>query len=576
MGLLNSALQIGRSAILGYQSALQVVGSNISSAGSPDYTRLTPGLDPLQGPQTGRELQPGAGVALTSIQRNIDEALEGRVRLAIGTEASAVVQRQSLARLESLFSSFDGTDLGTRIGNLLRTFDELQNTPEDVALRDLALASAVNLANAIQDKRRQIGELSTDLNARIADLIVQADDLASRIADLNEEVTRAEAGRSEQASGLRDQRDALLRDLSELFDVTVREQSNGVINVYIGSEALVQGNQYRRLMTTDGVVDQSIRTAVVFADTKQEISVAGGQIGGLVLARDQHGIEQVAALDRLAAALITEVNRIHADGQGLEGIDAVTGSSFLLATDLPLNSAEVGLTTIVRSGSFYITVADDATATPLAYRINVDLDDPDNPTTLESLVAAINDQVTGMTAAVTLDSRLSLTADAGFSFTFGHDGQQARADTSGVLAALGINTFFTGEDASDIAVNGLLVNRPSLMALSSTFQTGDGTIARALAALDTTGSEQLGGVSVTEFYNSLANTVAVAAGAGETNLIAAETIMASLQAQRDSISGVNLDEEAISLLKYQRAFQGAARFVSVVDELISELLLLVR
>ena len=123
MGLLNSALQIGRSAILGYQSALQVVGSNISSAGSPDYTRLTPGLDPLQGPQTGRELQPGAGVALTSIQRNIDEALEGRVRLAIGTEASAVVQRQSLARLESLFSSFDGTDLGTRIGNLLRTFD---------------------------------------------------------------------------------------------------------------------------------------------------------------------------------------------------------------------------------------------------------------------------------------------------------------------------------------------------------------------------------------------------------------------------------------------------------------------
>ena len=84
MGLLNSALQIGRSALLGYEGALQVVGSNISSAGSADYTRLSPQLDPLQGNLITGDLQPGAGVALTAIQRNIDEALEGRVRLAIG------------------------------------------------------------------------------------------------------------------------------------------------------------------------------------------------------------------------------------------------------------------------------------------------------------------------------------------------------------------------------------------------------------------------------------------------------------------------------------------------------------
>ena len=88
MGLLNSALQIGRSALLSYQGALQVVGNNISSAAAPGYTRLSPQLDPLQGVPMAGDLQPGAGVAMSAIQRNIDESLEARIRLAIGSETA--------------------------------------------------------------------------------------------------------------------------------------------------------------------------------------------------------------------------------------------------------------------------------------------------------------------------------------------------------------------------------------------------------------------------------------------------------------------------------------------------------
>src|SRR3972149_5783852 len=97
MGLLNSALQIGRSALLSYQGALQTVGSNISSAGSPDYTRLAPPLVPIQGSLIANDLQPGAGVALTDIQRYLDEALEGRVRLAIGGQEAPYAPATFLA-----------------------------------------------------------------------------------------------------------------------------------------------------------------------------------------------------------------------------------------------------------------------------------------------------------------------------------------------------------------------------------------------------------------------------------------------------------------------------------------------
>lgn len=576
MGLLNSSLQIGRSAILGYQSALQVVGNNISSAASPDYTRLAPGLDPLQGSLIGRDLQPGAGVALTSIQRNIDEALEGRVRTAIGTEASAAQQREALTRVESFFDTLNGTDLSSRLTNLFRSFDDLQNTPEDSATRDLAISGGVQLADSIRGLRSQFGQLAADLDRELSDLVPQVNDLTQRIARLNAEITTAESGSRGQATGLRDQRDALLRELSELVGVTVREQPNGALNVYAGSEALVQGAFVRELVGVQKSDGEFVRTSVRFVDTNGDVDLGSGRMAGLIASRDERAAGQVAALDELAAAIIADVNRIHADGQGLRGLTTVTGSHDLLATNVALNGAAAGLTGAVTNGSFFITVLDDATQTPIAHRIDVNVDGPGTPQTLDDLVAAINSQVTGVTASVTSDRRLSLTAAPGSSFVFGYDGQQERVDTSGVLAALGVNTFFSGSDATNIAVNDALIADPLLLAAASTFHAGDGVIAGRIAALDSTPSAHLNDLTLTGFYDGIANEIAVTGAAATDASETASAVLSALRAQRESLSGVNLDEEAISLIKYERAFQGASRFVSVVNNLLNELVTLIR
>ena len=571
MGLLNSALQIGRSAILTYGAALNVVGNNISSAASPDFTRLTPILDPIQGAPVSGELQPGAGVALNQIQRNIDEALESRMRLAIGANESALVQQSSLAQIEPLFDELTQTGVGRRLSDFFNAFDELQNTPEDPAIRELVVNNGARLAESLRTLRDQLTTITSDADGQISTMVEEADAIAREIARLNEDITTAEGGRRGQATGLRDQRDAALRRLSQRFDVTVREQPDGTVNVYIGNEALVQGNTVRGLVAVSEPDGDLVRTTVRFEDTNQEVDVRGGSLEGLLLSRSRDA--QIEQIDELAAALIEEVNRIHADGQGLVGFTSVVAAQDVLATDALLGESAAGLSTSPTNGSFFIAVADTATGTPVAYRIDID---PSDTTTLETLRDDINAQVTGVTASITVDNRLAFTADDGFSFTFGHDGQSSREDTSGVLAALGINTFFTGSDATSIAVNETLEQDSFLLAASSEFLPGDGGTASRIAGLDTAGVSRLRELSLTGFHRSIANSVAIRAAAVRDDVQATGSVLASLSAQRESISGVNLDEEAIALLKYERAFQGTSRFVRVVDDLISELLALVR
>ena len=576
MGLLNSALHIGQSALLSYQGALQIVGNNISSAGSENYTRLLPELDPLQGGLLAGSVQPGAGVALSGIQRHIDEALEGRVRLAIGMQESSNAQQSTMARVEASFDDIRGTDVATRLTNFFNNFDELQNRPEDSATRDLTTTSGALLAESLQGLRRELVSLGEDLDTQVVDLVAHADGIARRIAELNEEITTAEAGSRSQATGLRDQRDGLLRELSEVFDVTVREQPNGALNVYIGSEALVQGNFVRGLVAVEESDGEFTRTSACFADTNQQIDVSGGRLAGLIASREVHAYGRVGEIDQLAAALIVEVNRVHADGQGIVGFESVSGANRLLATDVSLRSSAAGLAGSPQSGSFYITVTDEVTGTPVAYQIDVDLDGDAADTTLESLAAEITGQVEGVTASITSDHRIAFSADPGLTFAFGFDGQQPRADTSGVLAALGVNTFFTGSDARDIAANEVIVEQPLLLAASSTMIPGDGGNAGRIAGLDQVGSDRLGGVTIPEFYQSIANSVAVTGAAANEARAATTAVLSSLEAQKESISGVNLDEEAISLLKFQRAYQGAARFISTVDTLLDELVMLLR
>ncbi|MCS7034363.1 MAG: flagellar hook-associated protein FlgK, partial [Phycisphaerae bacterium] len=279
--------------------------------------------------------------------------------------------------------------------------------------------------------------------------------------------------------------------------------------------------------------------------------------------------QTIASLDELAGGLIFELNRLHSAGQGLEGVGAVQSTFVVEDPDASLASKDAGLKFTPSNGSFVVHVRNKQTGLTSSTLIQVDLDGLNgDDTTLSSLAAAI-DAVDNISATTTAN-RLNISADSdAVEISFSQD-------SSGILAALGINTFFTGSDAGDIAVNTDLKARPSLLAAARNGEPGDNQTALAIARLESQPVASLHNSSLKDSYAAIVNGIASRAATAQSDADAANVIRETLLAQREAISGVSLDEEAVNLIRAQRAFQGAARVISSVDELLRTVLGMIR
>ena len=569
MGLVTGALQIGRSALLAYQSALQVVGNNISNVATDGYTRQTPLLSPATGITLPEGFQPGGGVALTGLRRNVDETLESRYRVSLGQESGSAVRQQILGRIEGLMNELTDTDLSTLLGEFFNSFSTLQTKPHETAARTMVLTAAQSVTREIQRQRTDVYDLRQELNRDLAGTAEQVNQLAKDVAELNVRIAEMESTGGGMAGTLRDQRDAVLRDMAGLVQIQTREQPNGAVNVYLGNEPLIQAGLARELTATTELVDGQPLATVRFADSNSPVSLLGGTMAGMLAARDTDLGGQIAQLDSLARALITEVNKLHSSGQGLVGFGDLTGSYDVHDATVALNSTYAGLDLRPVNGSFVLKVKDQAGGESSQAVIGVDLDGIGADESLTTLAAKINAAGLNVNATVTADNRLRVTAAAGYEFAFGED-------TSGALAALGMNTFFGGHDSSDLSVNASLVANPDLLAAGVNGTPGDGSNAGRIAALADGRVAGLNGRSINDYYNAIVSDVAVRGAAAKAGAQAYAAVNMSLASQRESISGVNLDEETISMLRLERAFQGAARYSSTVDRLIGEMLSLLQ
>lgn len=565
----SSSLSIGRTALTAYQAALAIVGNNLANSATPGYSRIVPHLAALPGTSV-RAGQVGSGVYMAGVKRNISESLQARLRTATSDKESATAQQLSMDRLDGVFNPLGDSNLGTLMGEFFTSLHNLQNSPENMATRGIVINAAGTLADRIRQCRTDLVNLHRDLNTEIQEATRQADQLASQIAELNTQITVAEGGTGTQAAALRDQRDQLLGQLSELFGITVREQPSGAVNVYVGNEALVQFGQSFGLYadTEKNSAGESVAVVKLRINNGQ-VTVRTGQVAGMIAARDTHTGGQIARLDSLAGALINEINRIHAGGRGLQGYTNLTSATPVLDPTVVLSSAANGLAFPPKSGTFFIDVRNDSTGAVVRQQITVDLNGIGADSTLNSVAAEINAKAGGVTATVLADGRLQLTAGAGVTFSFAED-------SSGFLAAIGLNTLFTGSDARDVAVNSVISGDPALLAAATSTLAGDGSNASAMAALAEQGLSRLSGASLNEYYNATMADLAVRMSSTRSAVEGTSIVFDSLTAQREALSGVNTDEEAIAMVSYQRAYQGAARYITVVDEMMQTLLSLVR
>lgn len=573
MGLLD-ALQIGGNALMAHQAALQITGNNITNSATPGYARQVPMLSATGETRYGNGVRGGAGVQLTDIRRMMDQALEERIHDANGQTARYQVADQTLNRLESIMNELTDTDLSTAMTQFFNKWSQLAQSPQDPAQRGIVLQGAISLTGQFNQMRSSMEDLRQDLGEQLEGAVKEADRLAGAIADLNVQIVSAESGGATAAS-LRDQRDRNLSELSQMIGISTREDANGSVNVFVGSEPLVYNGDSRGLEMINQTVNGQTQKVISFSDNQCQATLSGGKIMGLQATRDGELSQAISRLDSLANQMIWQVNSIHANGAGLEGFPTATGTYGVKDQASALNSAAAGLVFKPVNGSFNISVTTTVGGQPttLTRQINVNLAGAATDTTLNSLVASLN-TVAGVSASVNALGQLKIdTSTSGARINFSKD-------TSGTLASLGINTFFTGSGAGDIRLNPVFDNNDTGriaagLCVDGKVQPGDGETAGRIASLAKSPIASLNDLSLLEYHQGLVNDVAVWTAGARDAATSSGVVQDSLNAQHESVSGVSTDEEAVNLMRYQRAFQGSARLISVVNELLDTLMKLV-
>lgn len=257
------------------------------------------------------------------------------------------------------------------------------------------------------------------------------------------------------------------------------------------------------------------------------------------------------------------MNQVAASGQGLAGFSSVTSTNPVNDATQPLNSTAAGLAEQPTNGSFVVHVT-QSDGTSKSTLVQVNLKGTNADTTLNSLAATLSG-INGVNATIANGQLTIKSTTATAKITFSQD-------SSGTLAALGINTFFSGTNAGNIAVNSTVAGNPAFLTAASNGEPGDNSNALAMSQLETKSLTGLNGATLQSSYQDLVNQVGNSAAAAATNAKATQSVVNTLTAQQQSLSGVSINEETVNLMQQQQAFQAAARVLSTVQAMYTSLI----
>ncbi len=553
-------IQTANTGLQAAQLGLQTVSHNVANAATPGYIRQRLELQ-TNPPSRYGQLLVGNGVRATGIVQVVDRALMERMLGAKSDAAAGQQLGKAFNDLENLVGQLDG---GLR-ESLLRfnsALHELSATPNDRSLRDFVIQHGESLAREIRDTKAAALDLQGGANGNLGAIAGSINEKLQGIAKLNVQIASLEGGGlvNSDASGLREQRYQLLEGLAELVDIKISEQATGAISVFVGGDYLVSEGHYRSVES--GYDELQGRNELRIQGSQAALKASSGQYGAIQRAHHEVFGGFLNDLERLASGLITAVNEIHSQGQGRRGFQTLQASEPAIS-GVPLRDA--GLRALPQTGAFEITLVDSAGA-PVAYhQIAVIADGGVDDSTLNRIAADI-DAIDGLTASLSADGQLQIQATSpGTGFVFGRD-------TSGFLSAAGINTFFTGHSASDIGVNAALKHDSDYLAISRDGIGIDASTLTEMIDVVLRPLESLGGRSVQDIFEesvlSLGQKVSMQRAAAQ----GASDLYSMLEGQHLAISGVNIDEESLKMLMYNRTFQANAKVISTANEMLEVLL----
>ena len=316
MSSLFGTMSVALQSLLVQQGALEVVANNIANANTPGYSREVPVLEESPPILSGNTMV-GTGVTLQSVQSVRDNILDLRIDQETSQQSSLNSYVDSMNQAQALFNETQGTGLQTDLSNFFNSFQSLATDPTSSSLRQSVIIAGQNLANAFSQTSNNLATIQQGLDQSVTQTVQQVNQLTAQVANLNQQIQEV-SNAGENPGSLEDQRDQALNNLSGLIDTAVIYSNNGTVSVTTtNGTLLVSGNQSNALSTQ--INSATGMNDVYSQGTDITSSIAGGQLQGLISARDDSIPSAQSSLDNLAAGLISAVNTQQNDGYDLNG-----------------------------------------------------------------------------------------------------------------------------------------------------------------------------------------------------------------------------------------------------------------
>ncbi|MEW5703005.1 MAG: flagellar hook-associated protein FlgK [Pseudomonadota bacterium] len=436
---LNISLLTAISGLNVTRTAIDVVTQNVANANTEGYSRKVVNLE------AQNILGMGAGVRVSSITRQVDEFLLRDLRAQTASLGMHTVQKEFFDRMQDLFGSLgSSSSLTTQITSLATTFEALAVAPEGVSQRLDVVNAAVTMAQRFNALSSNIQKLRLEAETGIAAEVQEINLQLSTIADLNLRISKL-VGSGKQATELEDQRDIALSRLSEHLDISYYFRGNREVVVSIGAgDALVDRQAMPLSFTPSSLVSSANNTFGPINLNGIDITdrLRGGKLRGLLDLRDISLPQLQAEADSLAVRLRFELDKLHNQGVGLPGQNALTGSRTVAGTDPFLGTGVVRIAVLDTNGNF----ADDGSGGAAAF--DLDLASLPSPANVQDVVDAINAAFAPAVAQASINAngRLVIQATNPANRVAINENTSAIAvgnDTMGFSHFFGLNDLFT-------------------------------------------------------------------------------------------------------------------------------------
>jgi len=625
-----SLLNIGSSALAAAQASIATTSHNIANVNTAGYSRQEAVLQTAGGQYTGSGFF-GNGVEVDTVRRIYDAFLAKAAQSASATSQADQVRADGLNSLDSLFSNPD-TGVGAAVDSLFSAAGDLAARPSDLSTRQAFVSAASSLATRISSLGSQIASQQSDVDTQLK---TDADQVNSQIADiarLNSQIAQAQSS-GQPPNDLLDQRDADLQSLNSLIETHAVAQSNGTINLFTanGSPLLV-GNSASKLSAVADPTDAShLALSLTTAGQTQYMdrsSLGGGALGGLLTLRD---VDLQSALDetgRLAQVVSSAVNNQQALGVDMNGQPGApifstpspqsipdarnTGAATLSASIVDPSALQASDYNVAWDGSNYnITRMSDGQTSSFsslpATLDGVSFSASGAPASGDRwVVRPTAPAATGITALTVSPRQVATGYAASAQPGAGNTGSAqatqfdvVRADPANAQAVSIVfnnpptTVNITGLASGNLAnvpytpgqpmppapadYNGWRITLDGTPAAGDTFNVGPNPSPasdnRNALALGTLASQPLvDGATINDAYANLIANVGLVTQAAQDNSQVSQAVEQDATSRQQAASGVNLDEEAANLLRYQQAYQASAKIIQTSQTLFDSLL----